>query len=53
METASLFFLAFDEEYVSEAQVNPLFDDMEKLAKGVAALNRSLAVKDSKTPFSR
>jgi len=53
METASLFFLAFDEEYVSEAQVNPLFDDMEKLAKGVAALNRRLAVKDSKTPFSR
>ena len=53
METASLFFLAFDEEYVSEAQVNPLFDDMEKLAKGIAALNRSLAVKNSKTPFSR
>src|SRR5690348_18154765 len=53
METASLFFLAFDEEYVSEAQVNPLFDDMEKVAKGVAALNRSLVVKDSKTPFRR
>ena len=53
METASLFFLAFDEEYVSETQANPLFDEMEKLAKGIAALNRSLAVRDSKTPFSR
>ena len=53
MELASLFFLALDEGYVSEADVTKLFDEMEKLAKGIAALNRSLDVKSSKTPFSR
>jgi hypothetical protein len=33
--------------------VNPLLDDLEKLAKRIAALNRSLEVKTSKTPFTR
>src|SRR2546421_757594 len=51
MEVASCFYLALDEGYVSEEDLGPLFDNIEKLAAGTAALNRSLAVKDSKTPF--
>ena len=53
MEVASLFYLALDESYVSEKDVDLLFDDIEKLAAGIAALNRSLAVKQSKTRFQR
>jgi four helix bundle protein len=53
MEVASLFYLAHDEEYVAEADVDPLLDDMEKLARSVASLNRSLSVTTSKTPFPR
>jgi len=53
MELASLFFLAFDEGYITEAEVDPLFDHMEFIAKKTAALNRSLEVKTSKTPFPR
>jgi four helix bundle protein len=53
MEVASLFFLAFDEQYASENDVNALFDDIDKLAAGIASLNRSLQVKTSKTPFRR
>lgn len=53
MELASLFYLAFDEGYVSEAQLEPLLDRMERLAKRTASLNRSLEVKVSKTPFKR
>ena len=51
MEVASLFYLAYDEHYVSETQVNHLLDEIEQLAKGIAALNRSLRTKYSKTPF--
>lgn len=53
MEVASLMFLAWDEAYVSEKDANALFDDIDKLAGGVAALNRSLEVKTSKTRFTR
>jgi len=53
MEVASLFYLALDEAYVAERDVDLLFDDLEKLAAGIAALNRSLAVKESKTRFRR
>ena len=53
MEVAALCYLAFDEGYVSESKLNPLLDDLEKLAKRIAALNRSLAVSVSKTPFTR
>jgi hypothetical protein len=53
MEVASLFYLAFDEGYVSENDLDPIFDHIEKLAAGIAALNRSLNVKDSKTRFRR
>jgi four helix bundle protein len=53
METASVFFLGLDEGYVTEADLDPLFDEMERLAKRIASLNRSLEVAASKTPFAR
>jgi four helix bundle protein len=53
MEVASLFYLAHDENYLGEAALDPLFNDVEKLAGRIAALNRSLDVKGSKTPFPR
>ena len=53
MEVASTFYLAFDEGYVKENDLETLFDELEKLAKRTAALNRSLSVPASKTPFSR
>ena len=53
METASLFYLALDESYVTEEYLEPLFDDMDKLARQIAALNRSLAIKVSKVNLGR
>jgi len=53
METASLCYLALDEDYVSEPELNPVFDDFEKTAKRIVSLNHSLQVKTSKTPFER
>lgn len=53
MEVASLFYLALDEGYISEQEVNLLFDSVETLAKRIAALNRSLQIKTAKTPFQR
>jgi len=53
MEVASVFYLALDESYVTEADLDPLFDDVERLAKRTASLNRSLEVQTSKTPFTR
>jgi four helix bundle protein len=53
MEVASIFYLAFDEGYVKESDLESLFDELEKLAKRTASLNRSLFVPTSKTPFSR
>jgi four helix bundle protein len=52
MEVASLFYLAVDEGYISEQEANAVFDDVEKPAKGIAALNRSLQIKGTKTPFN-
>jgi four helix bundle protein len=51
MEVASNFYLAFDEGYVKEGDLEPLFDELERLAKRTASLNRSLFVTTSKTPF--
>ena len=51
MELANLFYLALDEAYLTEIEVEPLLDQMERLARKTAALNRSLEVKGSKTPF--
>jgi four helix bundle protein len=53
MEVASTFFLALDEGYAKETDLEPLFDELEKLAKRVASLNRSLKIPTSKTPFIR
>ena len=53
MEVASVFYLALDEGYVTENDLDPIFDEIEKLAKRTASLNRSLFVPTSKTPFNR
>lgn len=53
MEVASLSFLAADEGYITPADCERLLDQLEVLAKRTAALNGRLAVKRSKTPFSR
>jgi hypothetical protein len=53
MELASTFHLALDEGYVTESELESLFDEMESLGKRIAALNRSLAVSTTKTPFIR
>ena len=53
METAAVFFLALDESFVTESGLDPLFDELERLAKRIAALNHSLAVETTKTPFTR
>jgi four helix bundle protein len=53
MELAALFYLALDVGYVSPDESAGLLSDVEKLAKGLASLNRSLHVEQSKTPFPR
>ena len=53
MEVASTFYLASDEGYIKENDLDPLFEELERLAKRTASLNRSLSVPASKTPFSR
>jgi hypothetical protein len=39
--------------YVSENDLDPLFDELERLARRIASLNRSLEVETAKTPFAR
>jgi four helix bundle protein len=53
METVSILHLAADEKYILNPELEPLLDGLEKLARRIAALNRSLEVKNSKTPFTR
>jgi four helix bundle protein len=53
MEVVSILYLATDENYMSKMELDPLLDELEKLAKRIAALNRSLEIKTSKTPFTR
>jgi len=53
MEVASIFYLALDEGYVKESDLDPLFDELERLAKHTVSLNRSRSVPTSKTPFRR
>ena len=53
MEVASTFFLALDEGYAKETELEPPFDELERLAKRLASLNRSLKITTSKTPFAR
>ena len=53
MEVASIFYLALDEDYIKGSDLEPLLDELERLAKRVASLNRSLVISTSKTPFTR
>jgi four helix bundle protein len=53
MEVASIFYLALDEEYVKESDLDPLFNELKRLAKRTVSLNCSLSVSTSKTPFRR
>jgi four helix bundle protein len=53
MELASVFFLALDEGYVKDHELDRLLDELEKLARRIASLNRSLRVDVGKTPFAR
>jgi four helix bundle protein len=53
MEVVSILYLAADENYMSKTELDPMLDELEKLAKRIAALNRSLEIKTSKTPFTR
>jgi four helix bundle protein len=53
MEVAAIFYLALDEGYVNSNELEPFFEELEKLAKRIAALNRSLSIPTSKTPFTR
>jgi len=53
MEVSSLLYLALDEQYLSEKEVESLLNGTETLARRMATLNRTLAVKTSKTPFTR
>jgi four helix bundle protein len=53
MEVASLFYLAADEGYVAMHAIDGLFQEIEGLARGLAGLNRSLKVTESKTRFTR
>jgi four helix bundle protein len=53
MEVVSILYLAADENSAGHLELEPLFGELEKLARRIAALNRSLQVKASKTPFQR
>ena len=53
MEVASLLYLAMDEQYIAENEIDDALDEIERLAKRTASLNRSLIVDKSKTPFAR
>jgi len=48
MEVASQLFLALDLSYVEEAKAAELLEQVRALAAKVAALNRSMLVKESK-----
>jgi four helix bundle protein len=53
MEVASLLFLALDENYIREEDLNLMLSEIDRIAGRIVALNRSLEVKTSKTPFVR
>jgi len=53
MEVASLLFLAADEGYVTQHQLDAHLEKADQLARQLAGLNRSLSVGASKTPFPR
>jgi len=53
MEVASHLYLALDENYLDEATLDPVLERASLLAGRIVALNQSLAVIHSKTPFAR
>lgn len=53
MEVAAIFYLALDEGYVKENDLQPILAELDMLSRRVVALNRSLVVKGSKTPFTK
>jgi four helix bundle protein len=53
MEVASLLYLATDESYLPDTVVEAEFDHIEALGRQIVALNNTLGVKTSKTPFTR
>ena len=53
METASHFYLALDENYLDEAELDPGLEQASALAGRLVALNHSLGVTHTKTPFGR
>ena len=53
MEVASLLYLSLDEGYVNEAILDEDLERADQLAGRLVALNRSLTVDTSKTPFAR
>jgi four helix bundle protein len=53
MECASLIFLGLDEKYFSQAEVDAALSEIDVVAAKLVALNRSLSVPTSKTPFRR
>lgn len=53
MEVASLLFLAFDEKYIDQSTLDSILDEINQSAGQLVALNRSLKVQTSKTPFAR
>jgi four helix bundle protein len=53
MEVAAIFYLALDAGYANSNELELFFDELERLAKRIAALNRSLSIFTSKTPFAR
>ena len=51
MEVASQIFVAIDLHYVSQANTEPLFGEIDRLAGKIVALNRSMGVASSKITF--
>jgi four helix bundle protein len=51
MEIACLVFLALDQSLISESTAEKLLDSSNQLAAQLVALNRSMRVSTSKTPF--
>ena len=53
MEVASHLYLALDENYIDEAELDPVLEQASALAGRIVALNHSLVVSHTKTPFAR
>ena len=52
MEVASLLYLALDEDFINQPDADALLEKVAAVSAKIAALNRSLKVPASKTPFA-